>query len=86
VFRGCTPTARAFARLRIAGAVADPGARLATGLPGWALAGRDSHPLDDFSEFRESPHGSFLSDQGRLVALLLAVCGEDAKAELGPGA
>jgi len=33
-----------------------PGARLATGLPGSALAGRASHPLDDFSEFHESPH------------------------------
>jgi hypothetical protein len=33
-----------------------PGARLATGLPGSALAGRVSHPLDDFSEFHESPH------------------------------
>ena len=32
------------------------GARLATGLPGSALAGRVSHPLDDFSEFHESPH------------------------------
>jgi hypothetical protein len=29
---------------------------LATGLPGSALAGRVSHPLDDFSEFHESPH------------------------------
>jgi len=33
-----------------------PGARLATGLPGSALAGRVSHPLDDFSEFHELPH------------------------------
>ena len=33
-----------------------PGARLATGLPGSTLAGRVSHPLDDFSEFHELPH------------------------------
>jgi hypothetical protein len=33
-----------------------PEARLATGLPGSALAGRVSHPLDDFSEFHELPH------------------------------
>jgi hypothetical protein len=32
------------------GGIAAPGARLATGLPGSALAERVSHPLDDFSE------------------------------------
>jgi len=37
--------------LRINVAVAVDAARLATGLPGSALAGRVSHPLDDFSEF-----------------------------------
>jgi hypothetical protein len=32
-------------------------ARFATGPPGLALAGRVSHPLDDYSEFHELPHG-----------------------------
>ena len=50
--------------------IAAPGARLATGLPGSALAGRDLHPLDDCSEFPKSPHDSFLSDQLCLVAPL----------------
>jgi hypothetical protein len=35
------------------GGIAVVEARLATGLPGWALAGRVSHPLDGFSEFPE---------------------------------
>lgn len=39
------------------GNIAAPGARLATGLPGWALAGQASHLLDDDSEFHELPHG-----------------------------
>jgi hypothetical protein len=38
------------------GDITAPEARLATGLPGSALAGRVSHPLDDFSEFHELPH------------------------------
>jgi hypothetical protein len=38
------------------GDIAASEARLATGLPGSALAGRVSHPLDDFSEFHELPH------------------------------
>jgi len=42
--------------LRINAVVADSAARLTTGLPGSALAGRVSHPLDDFSEFRRLPH------------------------------
>jgi hypothetical protein len=37
--------------LRINAAVTDNAARLATDLPGSALVGRVSHPLDDFSEF-----------------------------------
>ena len=37
--------------VRIAHAVADVGARLATDLPGSALVGRVSHPLDDSSQF-----------------------------------
>jgi hypothetical protein len=43
--------AHMLACLRINVAVAVDAARLATGLPGSALAGRVSHPLDDFSEF-----------------------------------
>jgi len=39
------------------GNIAAPEARLATGLPGWALAGQVSHLLDDGSEFHELPHG-----------------------------
>ena len=57
------------------GDIAAPEARLATGLPGWALAGRASHPLDDDSKFPESPHDSFLSDQplpGRTVIVAVA--------------
>ena len=38
------------------GDIAAPEARLATGLPGSALARRVSHPLDGFSEFHELPH------------------------------
>ena len=45
----CVPTHRRETSL-------PPGARLATGLPGSTLAGRVSHPLDDFSEFHELPH------------------------------
>ena len=44
--------AHTFAYLRINAAVTDDAARLATGLPGSALAGRDLHPLDDSSEFQ----------------------------------
>ena len=44
--------AHTFAYLRINAAVTDNTARLATGLPGSALAGRDLHPLDDSSEFQ----------------------------------
>ena len=47
--RLCIPTHRPMASLPF-------GARLATGPPGLALAGRVSHPLDDFSEFHELPH------------------------------
>jgi hypothetical protein len=57
-----------FACLRINRVIAGPTARLTTGLPGWALAGRDSHPLDDRPNFAESPHDSLLSDQHCLVA------------------
>jgi hypothetical protein len=53
VFRGRIPTARAPARLRFADVVASAVARLASDPPGSALIGRDSHPLDDSSEFQE---------------------------------
>jgi hypothetical protein len=57
-----------FACLRINQSVTALAARLATGLPGSALAGRDSHPLDDRPNFVESPHDPLLSDQHCLVA------------------
>ena len=44
--------ARTLAYLRINAAVTGDAARLTTGLPGSALAGRVSHPLDDDSEFQ----------------------------------
>jgi hypothetical protein len=40
-----------FAYLRINGIIADATAGLATDLPGWALVGRDLHPLDDKTNF-----------------------------------
>jgi hypothetical protein len=42
-----------FAHLRINEVVTGSAARLATSLLGSALAGRDSHPLDGYSEFQE---------------------------------
>jgi hypothetical protein len=39
--------------LRINRPVAGKAARLVTGLPGSALTGRDSHPLDDYSDFQK---------------------------------
>jgi hypothetical protein len=57
-----------FAYLRINGTIAGTAARLATDLPGWALIGRDSHPLDDELNFVKSSHDSLLSDQQCLVA------------------
>ena len=50
-FRGCFPTAHTLAHLRFAQPVTALSARLATDLPGSALAGRVSHPLDDSSLF-----------------------------------
>ncbi len=41
-----------FACLRINKTVASPAARLTTGLLGFALTGRDLHPLDDSSHFQ----------------------------------
>ena len=68
-FRGRCPSARTLARLRIAGRVAAPVARLATGWGGYPFAGRVSHPLDDIPNFMNSSHDSLLSDQPFLVAL-----------------
>lgn len=51
-FVGWLTMAHTFAYLRINDVVTDDAARLATGLPGSALTGRDSHPLDDYSEFQ----------------------------------
>ncbi len=48
-----TSTAHALAYLRFAGTVTGTVARLATGWAGSPLAGRDSHPQDDYSKFRE---------------------------------
>ena len=67
-FRGWLTAARSLACLRIADVVTAVVARLATDLVGYPVAGRVSHPLDDFSEFRDLPHGSLLSDQPCLVA------------------
>jgi hypothetical protein len=50
-FEAISPPAYPLAYLRIDPSVAADAARLATDLPGWALIGRDSHPLDDSSEF-----------------------------------
>lgn len=68
-FRGRCPSARTLARLRIAGRVAAPVARLASGRGGYPFAGRDSHPLDDAPNFMNSSHDSLPSDQPFLVAL-----------------
>jgi hypothetical protein len=57
-----------FACLRINRTITGATARLTTDLPGSALVGRDSHPLDDKPNFMESSHDSLLSDQHCLVA------------------
>jgi hypothetical protein len=51
-FRGWIRTAHMLACLRINRGVATPTARLATDLRGYALIGRDLHPLDDKPNFR----------------------------------
>jgi len=51
-FVGWLTMAHTFACLRINICVTADAARLATGLPGSALTGRDSHPLDDCSKFQ----------------------------------
>ena len=68
-FRGRCPSARTLARLRIAGRVAAPVARLASGWGGYPFSGRVSHPLDDIPNFMNSSHDSLPSDQPFLVAL-----------------
>ena len=56
VFVAAFPTAHTLARLRIAGRVTAPVARLATGWAGLPFAGRGSHPLDDKPNWpREGP-------------------------------
>ena len=68
-FRGCITLAHSLARLHIAGYVAATVARLATGWAGSPFAGRGSHPLDDYTEFRRFIANLLLSDQSFLVAL-----------------
>ena len=59
LFEAAFPTAHLFACLRINVAVARGAARLTTDLPGSALVGRDSHPLDNSPDFKvSSPHSS----------------------------
>ena len=58
--------AHTFAYLRINTAVTDNAARLTTGLPGSALAGRVLHPLDNSSEF-QGGIVTFLSHQTSIV-------------------
>ena len=67
VFVAAFPTAHTLARLRIAGRVAAPVARLATGWAGLPFAGRGSHPLDDKPNFMKSspPHSFRTSLPGR---------------------
>jgi hypothetical protein len=67
-FRGCIPTAHVLAYLRFNRTVTAPAARLATDLRGYALVGRDSHPLGNKPNFAKSPHDFLLSDQQCLVA------------------
>ena len=55
-FRGRLPMAHLLACLRIANAVTHISARLTTNLPGSALVGRVSHPLDDLLIFRRYRH------------------------------
>jgi hypothetical protein len=62
--------AHALARLRIAVVVTHAVARLTSGLRVFALAGRDSHPLDEYSEFPDVPNTSFPPDQPFLVTSL----------------
>ena len=69
LFEAAFPRAHPLAYLRIADAVTNAVARLATDLPGSALVGQDFHLLDDFSGFqvgRSQP--PFLPDQDFLVA------------------
>ena len=53
--RSCIPTAYALTYLRIANAVARYGARLASGLPDFALAGQGSNLLGGYSTFQGDP-------------------------------
>ena len=62
-----THAAHVLACLRIDEDLTIPAARLATGLPGSALTGRGSHPLDDLQDFSDSAT-CLLPDQPCLVA------------------
>ncbi len=64
---GPTHAAHALACLRIAEPVSESVARLATGLPGSALAGSVSHPQDDSRDFQKRCFAPFLLDQPCLV-------------------
>jgi hypothetical protein len=68
LFEAAFPAAHTLACLRIAKTVTRAGARLTTNLPGSALVGWDSHPLDDTLIFKEGSHPPFPSDQPFLVA------------------
>jgi len=74
VFGADLLVAHGLACLRIHRGVTTTMARLATDLPGWALIGRDSHPLDDKRTFVTLPHRHFLSDQHGLVAPGIRAC------------
>jgi hypothetical protein len=52
-FEAGSSLARMLTHLRINRPVAKTTARLVTDLPGWTLAGRVSHPLDDLSDFQQ---------------------------------
>ena len=73
---GLNSTAHLLARLRINRDVTVATARLAADPPGSALIGRDSHPLDDCSEFHEVTVTSLLPDQKSLVATQVSFSGQ----------
>lgn len=68
LFEAAFPAAHTLACLRIAMTVTRAGARLTSTLPGSALGGWDSHPLDNELIFKESSQPPFPSDQPFLVA------------------
>jgi hypothetical protein len=74
-FRGRIPMARTFACLRIADAISEAVARLATDWAGSPLAGRVSHPLDDEQHFMEDVRPPIPIDPQGLVALYVLSVG-----------